>query len=63
MLNRAVLTVNLAGVVDPGEVLVAAALVGALGVVADVGTHSKLLTLILICEQPPQSKKMWVTDH
>lgn len=48
MLNRAVLTVNLAGVVDPGEVLVAAALVGALGVVADVGTHSKLLTLILI---------------
>ena len=45
--NRA-LTVCLAGVVDPGEVLAAAAFVGALGVVADVGANSKLLTLILI---------------
>lgn len=43
-----VLTVSLAGVVDPGEVLVAAAFVGAFGVVADVGTHSVLHTLILI---------------
>ena len=44
------LTVSLAGVVDSGEVLVAAALVGTLGVVTDVGTHSELPTLVLICE-------------
>lgn len=43
-----VLTVSLAGVIDPGEVLVTAAFVGAFGVVADVGTHSELQTLILI---------------
>jgi hypothetical protein len=42
------LTVSLAGVVDPGEVFVAATLVGSLGVVAHVGAHPKLLTLILI---------------
>ena len=40
----------LAGVIDPGEVFETAALVRALCVVADMGTHSKLLTLILICE-------------
>ena len=45
-----VLTVSLAGVMDPAEVLVAAAFIGALGVVADVGTYSKLQTLILIWE-------------
>lgn len=43
-----VLTVSLAGFIDPGEVLVAAAFVGAFGVVAHVGTDSKLETLILI---------------
>lgn len=43
-----VLTVSLAHVVDPGEVLVAAALVGAFGVVAHVGAHAELETLILI---------------
>lgn len=43
-----ILTVSLAGLIDPGEVLVAAALVGAFGVVADVGTRSKLQTFILI---------------
>lgn len=48
-----VLTVSLAGVIDSREVLVAAALVGTLCVVADVGTHSKLLTLVLICATPP----------
>lgn len=47
-----VLTISLAGVIDSGEVLVAAALVGTLCVVADVGTHSKLLTLVLICKHP-----------
>lgn len=45
-----VLTISFAGIIDSGEVLVAAALVGTLGVVADVGTHTKLLTLVLICE-------------
>lgn len=44
------LTVGLAGVIYSAEVLVAAALVGTLRVVADVGTHPKLLTLVLICE-------------
>lgn len=34
---------------DPGEVFVAAAFVGAFGVVTHVGTDSKLQTLILIC--------------
>lgn len=43
-----VLTVSFAHVVDPGEVLVAAALVGAFGVVAHVGAHAELETLILI---------------
>lgn len=43
------LTISFAGVVDPDEVLVAAALVRSLRVVADVGTRSKPLTLILIC--------------
>ncbi len=43
-----VLTISLAGVIDSGEVLVAATLVGAFGVVADVGTHSELQTLVLI---------------
>ncbi len=47
-----VLTISLAGVIDSGEVLVAAALVGTLSVVADVGTHSKLVTFVLICETP-----------
>lgn len=36
------LTVSFAGVVDLGEILVAAAFVGALSVVADLGTCSKL---------------------
>lgn len=44
------LTIGLAGVIDFGEVFVAAALVGSFGVVADVGTNSELLTLVLICE-------------
>lgn len=44
----AVLTVGLARVADPGEVLVAAAFVGAFGVVAAVRTHSKLQTFVLI---------------
>lgn len=44
------LTISLAGVVYSAEVLVTAALVGAFGVVADVGTNSKLLALVLICE-------------
>lgn len=43
-----VLTVSFAHVVDPGEVLVAAALVGAFGVVAHVGAHAELETLIFI---------------
>lgn len=43
-----ILTVSLAVLIDPGEVLVAAALVGAFGVVANVGTHAKLQTFILI---------------
>lgn len=42
------LTVSLARVADPGEVLVAAAFVGAFGVVAAVGADSKLQTLVLI---------------
>lgn len=42
------LTVSLAGVADLGEVLVAAALVGALGVVAHVGADAKLQTLVLV---------------
>lgn len=46
--QEAVLTVSLAGVADPGEVLVAAAFVGAFGVVADVGAQSKLQTFVLI---------------
>lgn len=48
--QRSELTIGLAGLVDFGEVFVAAALVGSFGVVAHVGTHSKLLTLVLICE-------------
>lgn len=48
MIQETILTVSLAGLTDPGEVLVAAALVGAFGVVADVGTNSKLQTFILI---------------
>lgn len=47
-IGEALLTVSLARVADPGEVLVAAAFVGAFGVVAAVGTHSKLQTLVLI---------------
>ncbi len=43
-----VLTVSLAGLIDPGEVLVAAAFKGAFGVVAHVGAHAKLQTFILI---------------
>lgn len=46
-----VLTISLAGVVDSGEVFMAAAFVGALGVVADVRTHSELPTLVFICQQ------------
>lgn len=45
-----VLTISLAGIIDSGEVLMAAALVGTLRVVADVGAHPKLLTLVLICQ-------------
>lgn len=45
-----VLTISLAGVVYFGEVLVTAALVGTLGVVADVRTHAKLPALVLICQ-------------
>lgn len=44
-----VLTISLACLTDSGEVLVAAALEGSLSVVADMGTRSKLLTLVLIC--------------
>lgn len=44
-----VLTISLAGIIDSGEVLVTAALVGTLCVVADVGAHAKLLTLVRIC--------------
>lgn len=44
------LTIGLARVIDFGEVFVAAALVGSFGVVADVGTSSELLALVLICE-------------
>lgn len=44
------LTISLACFIDSSEVLLAAALVGSLRVIADVGTHSKQLTLILICE-------------
>lgn len=47
-IQKAVLTVSLAGVADPGEVLVAAAFVGAFGVVTDVGAHTKLQTFVLI---------------
>lgn len=47
-----VLTISFACVIDSAEVLVAAALVGTLSVVADVGTHSELLALVLICETP-----------
>lgn len=43
-----VLTVSLARVVDLGEVPVAAALVGALGVVTDLRAHAKLPALVLI---------------
>lgn len=42
------LTVSLAGVADLGEVLVAAALVRALGVVTDLRAHAKLSALVLI---------------
>lgn len=42
------LTVSLAGVIDFGEVLVAAALVRALGVVTDLRAHAKLSALVLI---------------
>lgn len=41
-------TISLACVVNPGEVFVAAALVGALGVVTYVRAYTKLLALILI---------------
>lgn len=51
-----VLTISLAGVIDPAEVFVAAALVGTLSVVADMGTHSELTALILICESPPRPR-------
>lgn len=47
-----VLTISLAGIINSGEVLVATALVGTLSVVADMGTDSKLLTLVLICQTP-----------
>lgn len=43
------LTVNLACVVVLDEVFVAAALVGALGVVADLGANAKLEALISVC--------------
>lgn len=43
-----ILTISLAGVIYSAEILVAAALVGAFCVVADVGTDSKLLALVLI---------------
>lgn len=49
------LTISLAGIVDLGEVLVAAALVGTLSVVADVGADAKLLTLVLVCRTTPRS--------
>lgn len=42
------LTIGLAGVVDLGEVFVAAALVRALGVVTDLRAHTKLSALVLI---------------
>lgn len=45
-----VLTIGLASLIDSREILVAAALVGSLGVVTDVRTHCKLPTLVLICE-------------
>lgn len=46
-----VLTISLAGVVYFGEVFMAAAFIGALSVVADVRTHSEMITLIFICQQ------------
>lgn len=48
-IRSGVLTIRLAGVIVLGEGLVAGTHVGTLGVVADVGAHSKLLTLVLIC--------------
>lgn len=51
-------TVSLAGVIYPGEVLVAAAFVGAFGVIADVGTDSKLQTLVLILKIWEKKKKV-----
>lgn len=41
-------SISLAGVIDSGKVFVADTLVGTLSVVADVGTHTKLLALVLI---------------
>lgn len=52
------LTVSLAGVVDLGEVLVADALVGSLGVVADVGTRTKLSALVFICNTTRHSSSV-----
>lgn len=57
------LTVSLARVIYPGKVLVAAAFVGALGVVADLGANSKLQTLVLIWETENQTEKMSVKQN
>lgn len=55
----AALTISLAGLIDSGKVLVAATFEGTLCVVADVGTNSKLRTLVLVCETRQGHKK----DH
>lgn len=57
-----VLTISLAGIIDSGEVFVATALVGTLSVVADMGTDSKLLALVLIC-QTPQGHMIHITHR
>lgn len=56
------LTISLAGVVDSGEVLVAAALVGTLGVVADVRTHPELPALVLVCQRPGHEQSFRLTE-
>lgn len=57
------LTISLAGVIDSGKVFVADTLVGTLSVVADVGTHTKLLALVLICETPQGHMKHITTSR
>lgn len=51
------LTVSFTGVIDTCEVFVATALEGTLGVVAHVGTDSKLATFILICTRRAEKRR------